>query len=404
MPQSLSSITVPRGFRAAGGTCGIKASGKPDLAMIVSDAPAKLAAVFTRNAVVGAPVIVGRRNVKGGRGRAIVCNSGCSNVATGEQGIEDALNMCRAAGEAVGCNPRDVLPMSTGVIGHRLPIDKILAGIVDLAGRLDRGPAADADAARAILTTDLRPKAALRKVRLPGATVHIGGIGKGSGMIAPNMATMLGIITTDGDVSVPLLRRALRQAVNADASFNRITVDTDTSTSDTVAVLANGQAGNRPIRKADSAYAAFAEALTEVCRDLAYQVISDGEGVNHVIRVRVAGAATGKDAARVARAVADSPLVKTAVHGHDPNWGRIAAAAGRSGARVDPVKMTITIGGVTVFKAGEPARFDEAVVSARMNKPEVLIAVDLGLGRGSGEILGCDLSRDYIAINADYTT
>jgi len=203
---------------------------------------------------------------------------------------------------------------------------------------------------------------------------------------------------------VELLRRALRHAVNADASFNRITVDTDTSTSDTVAVLANGQAGNHPIREADATFDAFTEALTELCRALAYQVISDGEGVNHVIRVRVAGAAGGEDARRVARAVADSPLVKTAVHGHDPNWGRIAAAVGRSGARVEPAKLMIKIGRITVFKAGEPATFDQAAVSERMNRPEVMLEIDLGLGPGTSEILGCDLSRDYIAINADYTT
>jgi len=404
MTANLSSITVPKGFRAAGGTCGIKASGKPDLAMLVSDAPARLAAVFTRNAVVGAPIIVGRENIKGGRGRAFICNSGCSNVATGRQGIEDALNMCLTVGQAIGCDPREVLPMSTGVIGHRLPIDKILKGIDDLAGRLERGPDADADAARAIMTTDLVPKAAVQKVRLPGATVHIAGICKGSGMIAPNMATMLGLLTTDAHISAPLLRRALRDAVNADASFNRITVDTDTSTSDTVAILANAQAGNRPIREAGKDYQAFTEALAELCRDLAYKVIADGEGVNHVIRVRVVGAASGKDAQRAARAVADSPLVKTAVHGHDPNWGRIAAATGRSGAKVDPLKMTIQIGRITVFKAGEPATFNEQTVSKRMNKPQVAIDVDLGLGEGTCEVLGCDLSREYIAINADYTT
>ena len=405
MSESLASVTVPRGFIAGGATCGVKESGKPDLAMVVSETPARIAAVFTRNAVVGAPVIVGRENVKGGRGRAIVCNSGCSNVATGNQGIEDALNMCLIAGQSLGCNPSQVIPMSTGVIGRRLPIRKILKGIETLSGQLDRGPTADAAAAKAIMTTDLKPKAAVKKVRLPGgATVSIGGIAKGSGMIAPNMATMLGIITTDCDISATLLRRALKRAVNADASFNRITVDTDTSTSDTVVVLANGQAGNQPIRKVGEAYEAFTEALTELCRNLAYQIIADGEGVNHVIRVRVAGAATQRGAEKVARTVADSPLVKTAVHGHDPNWGRIAAAAGRSGAKVTPAKLAIRIGGISVYKAGEPVRFNEKTVSDRMARPEVTIDIDLGLGDGECEVLGCDLSREYITINANYTT
>jgi glutamate N-acetyltransferase/amino-acid N-acetyltransferase len=372
--------------------------------MVASETSARIAAVFTRNAVVGAPVIVGRENVKGGRGRAIVCNSGCANVATGNPGIEDALNMCLIAGQSLGCNPSHVIPMSTGVIGRRLPIRKLLKGIEGLSGQLHRGPKADADAATAIMTTDLKPKAAVQKARLPGATVGLGGIAKGSGMIAPNMATMLSIITTDCDISATLLRRALKQAVNADASFNRITVDTDTSTSDTVVVLANGQAGNRPIRKVGEAYEAFTEALTELCQDLAYQIIADGEGVNHVTRVRVVGAATQRGAVKVARTVADSPLVKTAVHGHDPNWGRIAAAAGRSGAKVSPGKLAIRIGGISVYKAGQPVRFDERTVSDRMARAEVLIDIDLGLGDGECEVLGCDLSREYITINADYTT
>ena len=405
MPRPLTSITKPLGFCAAAGTCGIKASGTPDLAMIACRVPAVAAAVFTTNAVVGAPVTIGRKHVRNGRLRAVVCNSGVSNVATGQQGLDNAVRMCAAVAEALGCDPHDVLPASTGVIGHQLPIDKITTGIASIAPTLSRGPKADAAAARAIMTTDLRPKTALRTIKLGSSTVHIGGIAKGSGMIAPSMATMLVFITTDTNITAAPLRRALRDAVNADASFNRISVDTDTSTSDTVAVLASGLAGNPRISSADApGYEHFAAALADLCRDLAYQVIADGEGAHHVIRVTVNGAKSAADALRAARAIADSPLVKCAVHGADPNWGRVAAAAGRSGAVVDPSKMTIRIGKTTVYRNARPAKFNPTDVSKAMKKFDVPIHLSLGLGKGHVEVLGCDLSREYIAINADYHT
>ena len=404
MSTDFNSVTVPTGFRAWGGRCGIKDSCKPDLALIVSDVPARVAAVFTQNAVVGAPVTIGRKHAKAGRCRAFVCNSGIANVATGKRGLADAIAMCQAVAEAIDCDPHHVLPFSTGVIGQTLPIEKITQGIGELAGHLDRGGGADASVAYAILTTDLEAKPARRQIKLGSKTVTIGGVAKGSGMVAPNMATMLGFITTDCDISAPLLRRALRDAVNADASFNRITVDTDTSTSDTVAIMANGMAGNTPIRAAGPAYNKFAKALAEVCCALAYQIIADGEGVEHVIRVRVSKAASEKDALRVARSVADSPLVKTAVHGGDPNWGRLAMAVGKSGAKVDPSKLSLKLAGAQVFRRGGPVDFDAGAVSEAMRQPEVLIEVSLGLGTSECEVLGCDLSREYIAINADYTT
>ncbi len=405
MSRSLVSVTRPLGFRAAGGGCGIKASGSPDLALIACEVPAVAAAVFTTNAVVGAPVIVGRRHVRCGRLRAIVCHSGVANVATGQAGVDDAMAMCRAAAEQVGGTARQVLPASTGVIGQRLPIDKIIGGIAALGPTLGRGAKADAGAAWAITTTDTRPKAALRQLKLGSATVQIGGIAKGSGMIAPNMATMLAFITTDAHITPTPLRRALKEAVNADASFNRITVDSDTSTSDTVAVLASGLAGHRRIDSTGApGYGPFAEALTALCKDLAYQVIADGEGAEHVIRVTVTGAKSKAEALRAARTIADSPLVKTAVHGADPNWGRIAAAAGRSGAAVDPAKMTIRIGRTTVYRQAGPAKFDPHAVSKTMRRSEVPIAVSLGLGKARAEVLGCDLGREYVTINADYHT
>ncbi len=407
MVDDLHSITRARGFRAGGACCGIKPSGKPDLAMIASDRPARLAAVFTTNAVVGAPVIVGREIAAGGVAQAVVVNSGCANVATGARGVADALNMCGATGDAVGCDPQLVLPASTGVIGRALPIETILAGIAELGPRIAANPEADRAAAHAILTTDRRPKAAWRSLKLGRANIHVGGIAKGSGMIAPHMATMLAFITTDAAVGLPQLRKALRIAVNAEASFNRISVDTDTSTSDTVAILANG-AADHPRPAANSGELAdFTRALTEVCQELAYAVIADGEGARHVIHVTVTGAASQADALNVARTVADSPLVKTAVHGGDPNWGRLVAAIGRADARVDPAKLTVGICGSTVFRRGEPTRFDANKVARAMARFDVPIEINLGRDsrdRGRCVFLGCDLSREYVSINADYTT
>ncbi len=404
MADNPHSITRPAGFRAAGGTCGIKDSGRPDLALIIADQPARAAAVFTRNAVVGAPVTVGRRHMRGGRLRAFVCNSGISNVATGRRGEEDAIAMCQAAADAVGGDPRNILPCSTGVIGQFLPIEKIVLGIGRLVPQLARGADADAAAANAIMTTDTRPKAAHARVRIAGTPVHVGGIAKGAGMIAPNMATMLGFLTTDADVSATLLRAALKQAVNADASFNRLTIDSDTSTSDTVAIMASGASGAAAIRGPDREHERFVAALTEVCQSLACQIVADGEGVGHVIRVTVSGAASQPDALKVARAIADSPLVKTAVHGRDPNWGRIVMAVGKSPARVDPARLNVKLAGTPVFRNGEPARFTPAAVSRKMAADDVEIAVDLGLGDGRAVVLGADLSREYITINADYHT
>jgi glutamate N-acetyltransferase/amino-acid N-acetyltransferase len=405
MAELQASVTLPRGFRAAAGRCGIKASGKPDLALIVSDQPARIAAVFTTNAVQGEPVIVGRQHVARGLGRAIVCNAGVANVATGKAGRQHAIDMCRTFARAIDCDPHAVLPASTGVIGQPLPIKKILSGIETLAGQLDRGPKVDQAVAEAILTTDLQAKQAHQRLRLGRTTAHLGAVAKGSGMIAPNMATMLVFITTDAAISRPLLNSALRQAVNADASFNRITVDSDTSTSDTVAILANGQAGNPLIRRKDSSdYRRFVRALTDLSCDLAYQIIADGEGATRVIRVEVTGAGSADDAHRAARAVADSPLVKTAVHGADPNWGRLAMAVGKAPAKVDPQRLTIRIGRVKVFERGRPARFDVETASAQMQVDPVLLRIDLGLGTGRCAVLTCDLSRQYIAINADYHT
>ncbi|MEM1107364.1 MAG: bifunctional glutamate N-acetyltransferase/amino-acid acetyltransferase ArgJ [Planctomycetota bacterium] len=403
---SPTSITQPVGFRAAGAAVGLKPSGKPDLALIVADGPCAAAGVFTTNKVKGAPVLVSQRHVRNGKARAIVCNSGTSNVATGEQGLRDAKAMCQTTAKALGLKfPGEVLVASTGVIGHRLPMDKVLPGIEQLAPTLATGKKADHAAADAILTTDLVRKSALRQVHFGKKTVTLGGICKGSGMIAPNMATMLAFITTDAAIAPRMLKAALRYATSE--TFNRVSVDSDKSTSDSVMVLANGFAKNRLIEAPGKAFNQFTEALTDLCRDLSEQLVWDGEGVSRVMRVRVSGAASVKDADRVGRSIVDSPLVKTALHGADPNWGRIAMAAGKADAKLHKDTLSIRIAGQRIYTQGQPTKLGlnpTAKLAKAMAAKEVRIEVDLGVGDASAEWLGCDLSREYIHINADYTT
>ena len=403
--RSTRSVTFPRGFRAAGATCGIKPSGNADIALIVADDTCTAAGVFTRNKVVGAPVTVSRRHIRSGVARAIVCNSGISNVCTGEQGLADAKAMCAQTAELVGCKTRDVLVCSTGVIGPHLPMDKVGRGIATAASKLGTGNTVDLDTARAIMTTDLVPKYASTTATIDDKTVRFGGIAKGSGMIAPNMATMLCFVTTDAAIESPAIKAALKQAV--DQSFNRISVDHDTSTSDSVLVLASGGAKNQPIKPDSPVLDTFTKALRRLLQDLAYQVVKDGEGATRVFHVKVTGAKSEKDADRVGHTIVGSPLVKTAVHGSDPNWGRFMMAVGRSGAQVKAERTELRIAGHTIFKAGRPVRMTEALekkLIAAMSKSDVDVHVDLGMGKATAIWLGCDLSREYIAINADYTT
>lgn len=405
-------ITKPYGFYAGGLSCGIKPSGSPDLAIVASDRRCAVAGVFTRNRFPGAPVRVCKRHVRGGRAQAIVCNSGVSNVGTGERGIADAEAMCEALAQRMNeheafagasVSPRDVLPASTGIIGRPLPMDKITAGIATLAPTLARGDQADAAAARAILTTDHNPKTASRTVELSTGSATIGGIAKGAGMIAPNMATMLAFLTTDADVEPRTLRQLLKTA--SARTFNRVSIDGDTSTSDMLLALANGAAASAVGSEAD--VTAFARALDDLCRDLAEQLVRDGEGVTKLMEVTIHGAATVNDADRVGRAVVDSPLVKTALHGGDPNWGRLVMAVGKSGAKMRPAALSIAIGDIRVLQAGEPTDLDDAAyaeLESIMQRDRVAIAIDLGVGEMRATWIGCDLSREYITINADYTT
>ena len=441
-------ITTPLGFRAAGQACGIKPSGKPDLAIITADEPCSAAGVFTKNRMVSPSVVVAKRHARSGIAQAIVCNSGISNAATGMPGQQDAESMCRHVAdhvEALGRRYRHVLPCSTGVIGPSLPMDKITTGIESLSNQLSRGRDANEDVAWAIMTTDLVPKHAYQSLQLKPARsggkanskkgqglVHLAGVAKGSGMIAPNMATMLVFITTDVAITPPQLKRALRQATSE--SFNRISVDSHTSPSDSVLILASGRAGNVSIRSTGPALDRFTTALTLLCRDLAYQVVQDGEGATRIYGVTVTGAKSTAEADRVGRAVVDSPLVKTAVHGADPNWGRIVTAAGYSGARLDPdgVSLSITAAklgqwpgdvstsktpgraaskadpsSIAVFKKGQPCQLDRATtrrLTKIMRGKAMTFTIDLNQGKASAHWLGCDLSQQYVTINADYTT
>jgi len=395
-------ITLPGGFSAGAVHCGIKSTGQEDLAILACEADASVAIMTTTNQVVGAPVLWLRRILPRGAGKArgIVVNSGCSNVCTGPRGLADAEAMARLTGKLLGCQAEKVLVASTGVIGQRLPMGKVRRGIAAAAARL--GHRDDSAALRGMMTTDTREKSAVVQALIGGRKITVAGIVKGSGMIAPSMATMISLITTDAAIAPTNLRKALVAACQR--SFNAITVDSDTSISDTVAVLASGKASNKPLTPATRAYDKFAAVLAEVCYELARSVVVDGEGATKLVEIAVTGARSDAEAKIAAKSVADSPLLKCAIHGGDPNWGRIAAALGKSSAKVDPAKLKIRIGGVMIFSAGTGRKFDLPKVQAHLAGDEVNVACDLGLGKGRFTSLTCDLSREYITINADYHT
>jgi glutamate N-acetyltransferase/amino-acid N-acetyltransferase len=399
--SSVRHITLPEGFRAGGVACGIKPSGKRDLAIVAGEADLSAAIVTTRNQIVGAPIQWCRGVLPRGAGkvRGIVINAGCSNVCTGKAGYRDTEEMARRTGERLGCEAEKVLVASTGVIGVRLPMGKVRKGIDEATKHLSR--MRDSEALQAIMTTDLREKSAVVQLTLQDKPVTVAGMVKGSGMIAPSMATMIGVLTTDAAVAPGTLGKILRRVCAA--SFNAITVDSDTSTSDIVALLASGASGVK-IKPDSPAAREFTAAVEEICRELARAVVADGEGATRVVDIEVRGARSDREAEMAAKSVANSPLVKTAIHGADPNWGRIAAALGKSSARIEADKLSIDIAGVRVFINGRGRPFDEKAVSQKLAQPEVVIRCDLGLGNGRYTALTCDLSREYIAINADYTT
>jgi glutamate N-acetyltransferase/amino-acid N-acetyltransferase len=392
-----TGVTVPLGFRAAAVASGIKPD-RLDLALLVADAPCTAAGVFTSNLAQAAPVLVSREHLRGGRARAVIVNSGCANAGTGEGGLRDARETAEIAARTIGCPIEEVLVASTGVIGVRLPMEKVRAGIAEAGRRISRH--AGADAARAIMTTDTRPKEVAVEFPVGDATCVVGGMAKGAGMIAPNMATMLAFFTTDAAVEPGLLRRALAEAVGE--SLNRITVDGDTSTNDCAILLASGARPAPAIDGEGPAFDAFRRALTEAARRLARMLVRDGEGVTRVAEVRVEGARTAEDADRISRTVAESPLVKTALHGGDPNWGRVLAAVGRSGVPLDVGRVSIWIGDVHVAEGGAATEYDEKTAAAAMREDPVRLRVRLGEGRAAGWMWTSDLSHGYVDINAHY--
>ena len=393
---SSGGVTTPRGF-TAGATCaGIKKKDVPDLCLLISEVPCAAAGLLTQNRVKAAPVIYCQQRLQAGKAQAIVVNSGCANACTGEPGLADAVEMAALAAGLIGASPDDVLVASTGVIGDRLPMERLRAGM----GRIHLSPDGGGELARAIMTTDTVPKEIA--VSMGGNGTVIGGAAKGSGMIHPNMATMLGFLTTDANVEPGFLKTALRQA--ADVSFNMTSIDGDTSTNDTLLLLANGLAGNDLITGGSGEAAAFQEALNRVCIHLAREIARDGEGATRLIEVTVNGALSLNEARQAARTIVSSPLVKTAVHGCDPNWGRVLAAAGRSGVELVEGKIDLDIGGIRLLEAGRALAFEKKEVAAALDKEEVTIVLNLNLGNGTATAWGCDLSAEYVDINSKYTT
>ena len=396
-------VCSAKGFRAAGVAAAIKYEGRRDVALVVADEPCAAAAVFTTNKVAAAPVVYDRAVVRCDRVQAVLANSGCANACTGAQGLKDAeLSALVAAGE-LGIEPRHVLVASTGVIGRRLPMDRLAAGAKLAARSLGRTAAHGLAVAQAVMTTDTRPKEACATVVIGGKKITVGGCSKGSGMIEPNMATMLGFITTDAAISPAMLRRALLLAI--DKSFNRLVVDGDESTNDSVFLLASGRAGNAEIVRGGEDFGLFRAALEAVCISLARQMAKDGEGATKFVTVTVKGAKSEADAARAARTVAKSPLAKTSWFGRDPNWGRVLAAVGYSGACVSDMKAEVFYDGEWAFRRGEVADDAQLKRLAKvLAKDEFEVVVDLHLGKAQSSIYTCDFSLDYVHINADYTT
>ncbi len=406
------TVTAAKGFLAAGVRCGIKKSGKPDLALLVCPTGAKAAAVFTTNRITSAAVQVSKEHIKSPKIYAVVVNSGNANACTGQQGIKNAVTMCAKTAlfepRVTSHEPRNVLVASTGIIGRQLPIKKVIAGISKAAEQLSSSAKAGLDFAKAIMTTDTKPKQAVRRFTIESRAtsdeprITIAGAVKGAGMIAPNMATTLCFITTDVAISKPLLSRALKTAI--DNSLNRLTVDGHQSTNDTAIILASGLAGNRAIVAQCPRYKKFTKALMELCDDLVKQMALDAEGATRMFRVVIRGAAGKAEAAKAARAVADYDLLKCAIHGGDPNWGRIICAVGSVGVKLNPNKLSCKLDNLTVFKNGKPKKFDVKKASGVVSQTEHTITVDLGAGNQSDFCYGCDLSAEYVRINSEYST
>lgn len=398
--NAAAGVTFPKGFKAAGVKAGIKKSGNLDLALIYTEKEAAVAGVFTKNAVAAAPVIVSREVVKGGKAHAIVANAGCANACTGETGLANARKMAALAAAEVGCVPDEVLVGSTGIIGVNLPMDKLEAGIKAAAAELSED--GSKNAGNAIITTDTYSKACSCEVEIGGQAVRFGAIAKGSGMIQPNMATMLCYITTDANISSQLMQKALSEIV--EVSFNMISVDGDMSTNDTVLLLANGASGAAEITDGSPEYDKFYATLKEICQELSKRIAADGEGATKFLTINVSGTKTFEDAKTVAMSIAKSPLVKTAFFGEDPNWGRVICAVGYAGIPMVPEKTVIKFGGVPVYANGLGAEFNEDDIHKVMAEHDIVIDVEMGMGDAKATVWSCDFSYEYVKINGEYHT
>jgi len=394
------TVTSPKGFLAGATNSGIKPEGKDalDLGILYSEVPCTIAGSFTTNKIKAAPVILCQERLVKKNAQAIVVNSGCANACTGSQGAKDSAEMASLTAEKLGISPEEVLVASTGVIGVTLPMGIIRTGIK----RIPLSSKGGHQLAKAIMTTDTSPKEIAISFNLNESKVTIGAVAKGAGMIHPNLATMLCFITTDAAIDASFAQRALQSAV--DESFNMITIDNDTSPNDTVLLFANGLAGNKPLETGVSEADIFQEALLDVCLYLAKSIASGGEGATKLIEVCIEGALTLNDARIAARTIASSPLVKTAVHGQDPNWGRVIAALGRSGAEIDPVKIDLYLKDICLIRAGCPAIFDTRKAKSVLSNDIVSFSICLNLGKESAIAWGCDLSEEYVTINSAYTT
>lgn len=395
-----AGVTYPQGFKAAGVKAGIKKSGNLDVAVIYTERQANVAGVFTQNAVAAAPVFASKKVVASGTAHAVTANAGCANACTGEQGTKDAARMQAVTAEALGCEPLDVIVASTGVIGVNLPMDKMEAGIKQAVEELSE--TGSETAGQAIVTTDTYSKSCATEVTIGGKEVRFGAIAKGSGMIQPNMATMLCFITTDAAISQPRLQQALSEVT--EVSFNMISIDGDMSTNDMAVVLANGAAGNKEITEDDADFEVFKATLRELCQGLARRIAADGEGATKFLTVQVRGANSFADAKQIGMSVAKSPLVKTAFFGEDPNWGRVICAVGYAGVPMEPEKTVVKFGDIPVYKYGVGADYDEAALREVMGQHDIVIDIDMGLGSAEATVWTCDFSYEYVKINGEYHT
>ncbi|MGB7727752.1 MAG: bifunctional glutamate N-acetyltransferase/amino-acid acetyltransferase ArgJ [Candidatus Acidiferrum sp.] len=404
MKQAPSEAALPRGFRFSATACGLKKTGALDLAMLSSDVPASAAAVFTQNLVVAAPVVVSKANLKASKGRmrAVIVNAGNANCATGAVGYAASVKTVEETARHLRCRPEDVAVCSTGVIGVPLPVEKILRALAGITRNRRPSARSFAEFSLAICTTDTRPKTESASFKMGGKRIHMVGCSKGAGMIHPNMATTLAFVATDANISPSLLQKTLRDVTTR--TFNAISIDGDTSTNDTLLVLANGAAGAPAIKAGSAAHRAFAKALEEVCRSLALQIVADGEGAQRVIEIEVRGAKSESAARRIGQTIATSPLVKTAFAGGDPNWGRVFAAAGRAGVKFDPDRVDIHMAGIPVLRRGQPLDFNERAASNRLLEKNVHIVVNLHAGRAAARYWTCDFTAEYVRINASYRT